>query len=135
MASLWRYEHLSIYEWSGHNAVQRAEDEYSGTNEQDLAFSRESQSSHTADCRKLIVVRQSILSVEVNMTAYETKNADKASIPVASESQQALCRVCGQPSEESICPTCANKIRGEAVANTVGEAPKARSKPGRRKAK
>ena len=69
------------------------------------------------------------------MSTYETKNADKASIPVASESRQALCRVCGQPSEESICPACADNIRAEAVANTVGEAPKARSKPGRRKAR
>lgn len=69
------------------------------------------------------------------MTAYKTKNADKSSIPVGSESQQAPCRICGQPSEESICPACAGKIRAEAVANTVGEAPKARSKPGRRRAK
>ena len=69
------------------------------------------------------------------MTNYKSKNADKASIPVGSENQQALCRVCGQPSEESICPTCADNIRADAVANTVGEAPKARSKPGRRKAK
>jgi recombinational DNA repair protein RecR len=69
------------------------------------------------------------------MTVYKPKNADKASIPVGSERQQALCRICGRPSEESICPACADNIRAEAVANTVGEAPKARSKPGRRKAK
>jgi len=69
------------------------------------------------------------------MTAYKAKNADKASIPVGSQPQQARCRVCGKPSEESICPTCAGNIRAEAVANTVGEAPKARIKPGRRKAK
>jgi hypothetical protein len=70
-----------------------------------------------------------------NMTTYKTENADRASIPVSSESQRALCRMCGQPCEEGICPACAHKIRAEAVANTVGEAPKARSKPGRRKAK
>ena len=69
------------------------------------------------------------------MTAYKTTNSDKASIPVDSQRQQACCRVCGRPSEESICPACASNIRAEAVANTVGEAPKARSKPGRRKAK
>lgn len=81
------------------------------------------------------VVRQYVFSIEVNMTAYKTKNADKASIPVGFESQQAHCCICGRPSEESICPACASNIRAEAVANTVGEAPKARSKPGRRRAK
>ena len=69
------------------------------------------------------------------MTASKTKNADKASVSVGSKSQQAFCRICGRPSEESICPDCADKIRVEAMANTVGEAPKARSKPGRRKVK
>jgi hypothetical protein len=69
------------------------------------------------------------------MTAYKAKNADKASIPVGSERRQALCCICGRPSEESICPVCADKVRAEAVANTVGEAPKARSKPGRREAR
>jgi recombinational DNA repair protein RecR len=69
------------------------------------------------------------------MAAYKTNNADRTSIPVGSESQQALCRMCGRPSNESICPACADKIRAEAVANTVGDAPRARSKPGQRKAK
>lgn len=67
------------------------------------------------------------------MTAYRTKNGDKESIAVGSPCQQVCCRVCGAPSEESICPACASNIRAEAMANTVGEAPKARSKPGRRR--
>jgi len=69
------------------------------------------------------------------MTANNTKNAGKASIPVGSKRQQALCRICGRPSEESICPACADNIRADALAITVGEAPKVRSKPGRRKAR
>jgi len=68
------------------------------------------------------------------MTANKTKHADKASIPVGSKRPQVFCRICGRPSEESICSACADNIRADALANTVGEAPKVRPKPGRRKA-
>jgi hypothetical protein len=61
------------------------------------------------------------------MSAYKTRNGARASIPVGAESQQAVCCTCGRPSEEGICPACADKIRAEALANTAGEAPKARS--------
>ena len=69
------------------------------------------------------------------MSDYKTGSAGKASIPAGTGGHEALCLVCGQPSEESICPACADKIRAEAVADITGEAPKARSKPGRRRAK
>jgi hypothetical protein len=69
------------------------------------------------------------------MSAYKTRTGSRASIPVSAESQQVVCGMCGRPSEETICPACADKIRAEALANTAGEAPNARSRPGRREGK
>jgi len=65
------------------------------------------------------------------MTAYKTRNAGSGAPDVSPE----VCPTCGQPSEKGICAACADKIRAEALAVTVGEAPKARPKPGRSRAK
>ena len=65
------------------------------------------------------------------MTAYKTGNAGSGA-PVVSAK---VCPTCGQPSEKGICDTCADKIRAEALADTVGLAPKARPKPGRSRPK
>jgi recombinational DNA repair protein RecR len=69
------------------------------------------------------------------MTASNAKNEETVSPALETRRDQAVCRVCGQPAEEDVCPTCADKIRAEALASATGEAPKARSKPGRRRAK
>jgi len=64
------------------------------------------------------------------MIAYKTTNVDSRA-PVVSAK---VCPRCGQPTEKGICAACADKIRAEALADTVGEAPKARPKPGRSRA-
>jgi recombinational DNA repair protein RecR len=58
------------------------------------------------------------------MNAYKTKNA-------GSDVSIKVCPTCGQPSEKGICAACTDKIRADALADTVGDAPKARPKPGR----
>jgi hypothetical protein len=65
------------------------------------------------------------------MMAYKTKNAGSGA-PVMSAK---VCPTCGQPSENGICAGCTDKIRADSLADTVGDAPKARSKPGRRRVK
>jgi hypothetical protein len=65
------------------------------------------------------------------MSAYKTRNEDSGA-PVVSAK---VCPTCGLPSEKGICAVCADKIRAEALADTVGEAPKARPKPGRSRTK
>ena len=69
------------------------------------------------------------------MTASKTRNGGSGAHVVGAENRREVCRVCGQPSEEDICGACADKIRAEALADAAGDAPKARSKPGRRTAK
>lgn len=69
------------------------------------------------------------------MTASNSKYADKMPNSAVSGNRMAPCHVCGLPSEEGICPACADNIRADALATTVGDAPKARRKPGRRRAK
>ena len=59
----------------------------------------------------------------------------KESIGMENQSAAASCSICGNPSDETICRPCADKIRADATAKTTGEAPAARSKPGRRRAK
>ena len=65
------------------------------------------------------------------MTAYKNRNAGSGADVVRAK----VCPICGQPSEKGICAACADKIRAEALAQTVGEAPKVRPKPGRSRAK
>jgi hypothetical protein len=65
------------------------------------------------------------------MAAYKTRNGGSGAAVVSAK----VCPICGQPSEKGICAVCADKIRAEALANTVGQAPKARRKPGRSRAK
>ena len=64
-----------------------------------------------------------------------TRNGGSGAPAVGAGSRQAVCSVCGQASEEGICAACADKIRAEALADAAGEAPRARSKPGRGRAK
>jgi hypothetical protein len=59
----------------------------------------------------------------------------KTPIALAHEQRKQMCNVCGKPSSSNICPVCADKIRAEALADAAGDAPAARSKPGRRSAK
>ena len=66
------------------------------------------------------------------MTASNSKYAEKMPNSAMPGSRLAPCRVCSRPSEEGICPACADSIRADALATTVGDAPKARRKPGRR---
>lgn len=54
---------------------------------------------------------------------------------VQASAKQGVCRSCGQPADEDICPACADKIRAESLMDIVGRAPKARSKPGARRVK
>lgn len=56
-------------------------------------------------------------------------------IALAHEQRKQICNVCGKPSSSNICPVCADKIRAEALADASGEAPTARRKPGRGRAK
>ena len=66
------------------------------------------------------------------MRAYKTKNRGSGALAVSAESEQEVCSICGQPSDEGICAACGDKVRAEALANAAGDAPEARSKPGRR---
>jgi hypothetical protein len=66
------------------------------------------------------------------MTAYKS-GAGGSGTPGKGEKPREVCSVCGQPSDEDICATCADKIRAEALADTAGDAPAARHKPGQKK--
>jgi len=41
--------------------------------------------------------------------------------PTATEPERRVCKICGKPSEISICPACADKIRAEAVGRKKRE--------------
>lgn len=69
------------------------------------------------------------------MDASSTTKESAVSVVARSESNRVICRNCGQPADEEICPSCADRIRAESLAQMIEEAPKARAKPGRMRAK
>jgi recombinational DNA repair protein RecR len=66
------------------------------------------------------------------MSASSINNQKIAASNLPAPHAEGNCQLCGQPCEESICAVCADRIRAEALANELAEAPKQRSKPVRR---